>query len=316
VKKDSEICVLAVKAVPRYTGKMVKLAGDIRCGKNGEAIHDMRVASRRLRAALGTFAYCFAKNDIIRWSKQVKVTTKALGKVRDVDVQILTVRRFLNTQKSRDVAAGMKRLLLRLEQKRKKIRKKLVAVVTEFVSSDVCKELCLVGGGAEKRGCKEPYSEMMYGVASKTIKERLAGFLAYAGYVYDSSNTDILHAMRIEAKKLRYTMELDGPMYEGGLEKYIAATRQLQTALGNMHDCVVWLEFLPQFIEKERQRSVKYFGKAGGMAVIEHGIKQFGKYCQRQRDAHYAKFVRLWERFEKKQLWEELNKVITGSAKG
>jgi CHAD domain-containing protein len=315
MKKDSEICVLAVKAVPRYVGEMVKLAGEIRRGKRGETIHDMRVASRRLRAALCTFANCFVKKDAARWSKQIRGVTKAMGKARDLDVQILTVHRFLKTQKSSAVRAVMKHLLLRLEQKRKKAQKKLVAAAREFVSSDVYDELRRVGAGPDDTGGKSTYSNQMYSVASKTINERLTAFLAYADNVHDSSKTDLLHAMRIEAKKLRYTMELNAEMYQGGLEKYITAARQLQTALGDMHDYVVWIEFLPQFVKKE-QRSIKYRGTAAELAGIERAMERFGIYCVRQRDSNYAKFVRLWERFKRKRLWEELNKVITGSDKG
>ena len=57
-----------------------------------ERVHDMRVASRRLRAALEVFAPCFerrAHKDLLR---EVKQLADALGERRDPDVQIAGLR--------------------------------------------------------------------------------------------------------------------------------------------------------------------------------------------------------------------------------
>lgn len=53
-----------------------------------ERVHDMRVASRRLRAALEVFAPCFPRSDHRDLLREVKQLADALGKRRDPDVQI------------------------------------------------------------------------------------------------------------------------------------------------------------------------------------------------------------------------------------
>ena len=53
-----------------------------------ERVHDMRVATRRLRAALEIFAVCFAKSEHRRVLKEVKALADALGERRDPDVAI------------------------------------------------------------------------------------------------------------------------------------------------------------------------------------------------------------------------------------
>jgi CHAD domain-containing protein len=53
-----------------------------------ERVHDMRVATRRLRAALEIFAVCFPKSDHRRALKDVKRLADALGERRDPDVAI------------------------------------------------------------------------------------------------------------------------------------------------------------------------------------------------------------------------------------
>jgi CHAD domain-containing protein len=57
-----------------------------------EALHDMRVGSRRLRAALTLFAGVFPKSEFRALDKQVGAITDALGAVRDLDVQLDALR--------------------------------------------------------------------------------------------------------------------------------------------------------------------------------------------------------------------------------
>jgi CHAD domain-containing protein len=53
-----------------------------------EHVHDMRVATRRLRAALEVFEDCFPRKRHRKALKKVKALADALGKRRDVDVEI------------------------------------------------------------------------------------------------------------------------------------------------------------------------------------------------------------------------------------
>jgi CHAD domain-containing protein len=53
-----------------------------------ERVHDMRVATRRLRAALEVFEPCFPRKRRRKALKQVKALADALGERRDADVQI------------------------------------------------------------------------------------------------------------------------------------------------------------------------------------------------------------------------------------
>jgi CHAD domain-containing protein len=53
-----------------------------------ERVHDMRVASRRLRAVLEIFSACFPKQEYRVTLKEVKALADALGERRDPDVAI------------------------------------------------------------------------------------------------------------------------------------------------------------------------------------------------------------------------------------
>src|SRR5204863_3412069 len=56
-----------------------------------EGVHDMRVATRRLRAALEVYAPCFPKAEFKQLLREVKALADALGARRDPDVALAAV---------------------------------------------------------------------------------------------------------------------------------------------------------------------------------------------------------------------------------
>jgi len=71
--------------------KMLSHAEAVRVGEDIEALHDMRVASRRTRAALTVFESAFVDPDFPAFEREVKSVTRALGLARDLDVMIETL---------------------------------------------------------------------------------------------------------------------------------------------------------------------------------------------------------------------------------
>jgi CHAD domain-containing protein len=80
----------------RAAKKAVKVrAAEVFAGAEGvldlgkvERVHDMRVATRRLRAALEVFEPCFPRKPHRKALKKVKALADALGERRDADVEI------------------------------------------------------------------------------------------------------------------------------------------------------------------------------------------------------------------------------------
>jgi CHAD domain-containing protein len=56
--------------------------------KSPERVHDMRVATRRLRAAMEVFEPCFPRKRFAKTLKEVKALADALGARRDLDVEV------------------------------------------------------------------------------------------------------------------------------------------------------------------------------------------------------------------------------------
>lgn len=70
-----------------------------------ERVHDMRVATRRLRAALEVFEPCLPRKHQRKALKRVKALANALGERRDADVEIVMLEGLLEAAAEADRAA-------------------------------------------------------------------------------------------------------------------------------------------------------------------------------------------------------------------
>ena len=68
--------------------EIVKHWNSVRTGTDPEAVHDMRVATRRLRASLSVFEPAFPERPFDRFERKISYLTDVLGDVRDTDVFI------------------------------------------------------------------------------------------------------------------------------------------------------------------------------------------------------------------------------------
>jgi CHAD domain-containing protein len=93
-----------------------------------EALHDMRVGSRRLRAALSVFGKVFPKDEFRALDRQIGRITDALGMVRDLDVQLDYLRTLQATLPPNE-AYGIGQLIKQQTKRRDTERKALIAAL-------------------------------------------------------------------------------------------------------------------------------------------------------------------------------------------
>ena len=125
----------------------------------------MRVASRRLRAAMDVSADCFPAKWFRPLHKSAKEITSALGEVRDRDVQLEEFAK-LRKRASAPERQGIDRLTARLEAERATALDEMIAYLTKLQASRVRKEsrrrfprdrnvkLTRAGKGARKKGSR------------------------------------------------------------------------------------------------------------------------------------------------------------------
>ncbi|HOO87399.1 MAG TPA: hypothetical protein PK442_06835, partial [Synergistales bacterium] len=83
--------------------------------------------------------------------------------------------------------------------------------------------------------------------------------------------------------------------------------KALQDLLGEIHDCDVWLDFLPRFLEEEAARTLKYYGHVRVFPPLKTGILAFLEKKRRLRGEDFDRFLDEWERLGKEAFWDNLN---------
>lgn len=310
-KPDGSVCVFGAIALDRYLDALRQEILGVREAKDIECVHRMRVASRRMRSALDLFESCLPAKHFPAWEKQVRRMTGALGAARDTDVQIDLLEKFTREHAGPREVPGLRRLLLRLRQKRQKLQLKVVDALDHLEGSQAMDEIqSRIKPILTRQDQTYLYSPALYQAGYAAVSPVLDDFLSYEEVIHQAENDEGLHAMRISAKHLRYCLEIYSPLYPGELKDQIQACRKMQDALGDLHDSDVWIALLPQFLVRERARTFTYFGNLNGYFRLIPGIECFLEDRKNARQASYEEALRLWEKQADQETWTKLRDQI------
>ena len=140
------------------------------------------------------------------------------------------------------------------------------------------------------------------------ISPKLDEFLAMEDYVHKENEILKHHEMRIRAKWLRYTMEAFAPLYQEELSEEIEMMKNFQDTLGEMHDCDVWIERIPKFINEIENEIATFPENEKAIAEGNQDLLKFLDHIKEKRKNHYENFVSFWDKEKSKNAFEELRK--------
>jgi len=207
-----------------------------RLGDDIEALHDMRVASRRLRAAMSAFGqYLPPRMQPLR--DQLGWVASALGVVRDLDVQIERLPEWREGFTPEQIVA-VDAIEAILRGRRDAARKRMLAVL-DSRRYDV---FVLRFTAALRRGPPKRFGagqEPILAVAPDLVERRYKRLDRDGGRIHRNSPPDAYHALRIESKKLRYALEFVGPIYGKAAISFSKRVTELQDVLGLHQDAYV-----------------------------------------------------------------------------
>ena len=312
---DPSYQLLACQYLRKQLDTLVREMRGVRENRDIEPVHQARVASRRMRAALWMFGECFDRKRVNRWQKRIRGLTKGLGTARDLDVQVAFVEGFLGGLDAKDKKhrPGVERLLLRLRQAREAIQPEVVKTLETLERGDTLAdmhgELAKVQFILRSRDvrCQSPF---VYARAAAHILDRQRALLANAHTLTDPEDIPGHHQLRIDAKKLRYTLEICDPAYDKQLASAIKAVKRVQSLLGDIHDCDVWVEDVEAFMEEERQRTIAYFGHPGPFNRLQSGLQLLIDERQTHRHGTFAELVAYWSKLDAEQFWRDLETMV------
>ncbi|UCF15868.1 MAG: CHAD domain-containing protein [Phycisphaerales bacterium] len=316
---DQSYRLLACGYLRTQLDALMDAMGGIRDGEDIEHVHQSRVATRRIRAALGMFADCFPPKTVKRWRKQIRRLTRGLGLARDKDVQIEFVERFLSglDDSHKDCRPGIARLELRLRQQRKNVQPDVVSTLDKFESAEIPMEMhCelerhLFGLRRTKATLQ---SSFVFQRTCEYILSRYDALCSNQASLDDPKDKRGHHQMRIAAKKLRYVLEICNPAYEERLSASVKTAKKLQSMLGEIHDCDVWMDFILRFAREEEQKTMDYFGDSGPFEVIEPGLTYLGQERQRCRDKTFEQLAAYRDKVKTNRVWEDMLSLVKACA--
>ena len=266
----------------------------VREGADPEAVHQSRVASRRLRSGMVIFPECLPARRGRKWMKEIRSVTRALGEARDLDVQIEFLQEF---EKHAGAAAlpGLEAIVRHKKKAREEVQPSVVRWLKDLEEKGMLQEMerYLLDevkrlDGANIRG------EAAHASGLEHISARIRELLTREDCVTQREAIKEHHDMRIAVKRLRYSAEAFRPLFDDRLKDEIATLKGLQDMLGEMHDCDVWMAeeaALSDALSSE-------FAPAGLSALIEDRRKR--------RDRCYDAFVERWAELRNSGFFEGL----------
>jgi CHAD domain-containing protein len=310
---DAGYRLLAAKYVRKQAKQLRTQFDGIRMAEDIEFVHRARVASRRLRAAMRMFGECFKRKQLKRWKKAIRFICSELGEARDKDVQIELLHSTLASITDQINFAGISRLLVEWERRRERLQSNVVKAVDRLQQNGTLKDVENAAknmlGKAQAHEVQVQSSDS-FARAEQEILKRLDELLNLQDCLGRPDDRQNHHAMRIAAKRLRYTLEIARPIYSGKLDATLEAIKQVQTLLGDVHDCDVWQEQLDQFAKTERGLIKFHYGHSGPFNKLNAGIEFFRQDRQRHRQQCFDQLVRTWGEFDVQEIWENLVGIV------
>ena len=226
------------EALRQKADAFFSLEGAVLAGDSPEAIHDMRVASRRLQEVLRlVFPEGPAFARIIR---AVRCARRAQSAVRDLDVMTERLRKMEQTAHGDALAAlrwALKALIARRRRRHRKLTDALKAQDLGGLRSDLegliaqCAPASQPQGAITRAGTAQ---RLRAQIGDREDAFRKAVVQARAG-----GTPDDLHAARVAGKRLRYLLEIADAFGVVSFKRRIARMRAIQQALGHWHDLEV-----------------------------------------------------------------------------
>ena len=256
----------------------------VRIGKTVEAVHQMRVATRRLRALLRAARPLL----VPEWSEQMRGELSwlagVLGPARDLDVLIGYFQQELATLEKGE-APPVRRLIRKLGRDRASVQEDLVSSLR---TDRYLALLELVETGSRQPQVR-PSEVSLRDIASTEFRKLRKAVRALPEHPSDEE----LHRVRIKVKRARYAAELAETTVGRPASRFIQRAKDLQDILGMHQDAVVAEGRVRSFLDGLQSHAAAF--TAGRMVERQH---------QRKLRAR-QQFAATWKKLEKrgKKAW-------------
>jgi CHAD domain-containing protein len=283
MQPDEAMSEAGRKAMYTHFLKMLANEAGTRLGEDIEALHDMRVSTRRMRAAYRIFADYFVEKNIAAFNKGLRRTGALLGAVRDLDVLLDKAQAWESEpveppadgplpagDGSLQAGRSLEPLLADWRTRREVARRQMLDYLDSptyrrFVA-DFQTFLTTPGAGAVAIEPGTPAIYQVRHVAPRLIFSRYEVVRAYEPIIASAPLTTY-HALRIDFKRLRYALEFFRDVLGPETPGLIKTTTGMQDLLGALQDAYVAEGLIGDFLAALKAKRKKRFD-AGALAGV------------------------------------------------
>jgi len=293
----------AYRVLRRHFGRFRWNEPGTRMGLDPEYLHDMRVATRRMRAALRVFRDALPARRAGALKRDLQWVARALGRVRDLDVYLLRSARE-SSGVTPDCRSALHAYQALLRARREHARTAMLRMLdTRRFAALVERFRRFLEAGAPKFPSARLAGQPVLFVASRLVKRHLKKLLREGRRLDAASTDEDLHAMRIRCKRMRYICEFFSDLYHGPAQKFARRVTELQDVLGDHQDAVVAQAMLKDLAASAHARRdrLRELHLAMGQMMALHA-----QHAREQRAAFFAQ----WQAFDRKRVRRVLLKQI------
>ena len=198
-----------------------------------EGVHDMRVATRRLRAALAVFRGVVALPKAARRGR-LRWLSRRLGRVRDLDVRLALLEGRYLPQVAGEEAVRLAALVAELGAERRRRQRRLRCGLRRTRYRRLRAALAAWSRKpAYAAGAGDASAARFMAEAADRAAQRVSGHEAMREA---KPSAEALHDLRIAVKWLRYTLDFHGETCGLAYDAERSLARDLQDCLGEMRD--------------------------------------------------------------------------------
>lgn len=268
---------------------------------NPDAVHQMRVAARWLRALLTAFRPALDPDAAHFLIAELKWLQGQLGHARDWDVFLQTT--FTPLAEKLHEEPSLDELRRAAESARHDAYGVVRATLGDrrYTRLLLRLQLWLDSTDWDGKAATAALREPLVGLAETVLDKRYRK-LRKLGDRFAELNETEMHEVRLRAKKLRYAAEFFVPLYAGkASKKFIQALTDIQDTLGSLHDAIVGRELLTAV----RSPTTKAPTDPRRTPALERAMGVAAGFQVARIAGDKQRFAGVWPRFRKlKKFWQ------------
>ncbi len=312
IRRGDSMAAAARKVVGQQTAKMRANIRGAQEDLDPEFLHDLRVATRRLRSALRLLAGVLGQRRCDSLRAELGWIGRILGAVRDLDVFIGNLQAQAQRLGEAGAIAGL--LAEELRRQRHPARETLVSAIASRRFASLLGRLDVLAGSPPPRNPRGAGGMLVVDAAPALVRKAQKRVLRLGRNIGPDSPAADLHRLRILVKRLRYACEffqeafVDPISGADPLSDYIEAMVEFQDCLGEHQDAVTATARIQELAKEVVQRGT----------LAPERLLELGALIQIQREIardRRGRLRTLWARFDRRSVRTRLaNLGATGKA--